>query len=76
MKPEQPQLPFNETPAVEVVERVRPEGIPEDAWTAIQGLHQRAAEREPFSLGGRKVTREQLQAEADSIAMRAMTRGQ
>lgn len=74
MKPEQPQLPFNEAPTGQVVERVRPEGIPEDAWTAIQGLHRRAAEREPFSIGGRIATREQLQAEADANAMLAMTR--
>ena len=44
MKPEQPQLPFNEAPTGQVVERVRPEGIPEEAWIVIQGLRNRTPE--------------------------------
>ena len=75
MTTEQPQLTFDEAPTEGATEPVRPEGIPEDAWAAIRGLHQRAAYREPFSIGGIKTTREQLQADADAIAVRAMNKG-
>jgi hypothetical protein len=77
MKGEQLSIDFEQQqpPAQVAVERVRPEGIPEDAWVAIEAMRARAAEREPFSIGGRQISREQLQAEADAVAIRQMARG-
>ncbi len=78
----QPQLPFPEGDRTvdqqmqvdEVLARQRPEGIPEDAWTAMQALRVNNIDRGPTSLGGRQVSRAELQREGDLAYMRGLQR--
>lgn len=84
MTNEQDQLPFDAVapnlepvveaePVVEVAERIRPDGIPEAAWVAIQSVYNRPPQPRLFPNNPVK-TREQLLREQDELDIRAMTR--
>lgn len=78
---EQEQLPFDavapdlapvvEEPFVEVAERIKPDGIPEAAWVAIQSIRNRPPQPRLFPNNPVK-THEQLLREQDAIHTRAM----
>jgi hypothetical protein len=78
----QPQLPFPEGDRTvdqqlqvdKVLARQKPEGIPEDAWAAMQGLRVRNIDRGSTSLGGRQVSRADLEREGDIAYLRGLRR--